>query len=507
MSDIVLSTLNARYAHSAFGLRYLYANLGELQSRAAIVEFDISQRTIDIAERILASGPKILGLGVYIWNVAQATELVGLLKRLARQLIVVVGGPEVSYECDAQEICRLADFTICGEADLEFQQLCAKLLLGRRPLEKVLHATLPHFSDLRLPYQYYSDEDIAHRVIYVEASRGCPFTCEFCLSALPIPVRQAPLPDFLNALDSLLDRGARQFKFVDRTFNLNVQTSRSILEFFLQRIRPDLFVHFEMIPDRLPESLRTLIAQFPAGCLQFEVGIQSFNREVQQLISRRQDNDRTEENLRWLRQETKVHVHADLIVGLPGESIESFAAGFDRLVGLRPQEIQVGMLKRLRGTPIVRHDAEWSMIYSPHPPYEIMSTKLIDFSTMCRLRRFARYWDLFANSGRFRHSLPLILDQGSPFRSFMALSDWLWETTHQAHGIALVRSFELLMRYVNERTDIDAGLFAEALLRDYQCDGRTDTPTFLLDRITVECNVSRRVKLPGRQRQVRHGQG
>lgn len=505
MPDILLSTLNARYAHSSFGLRYLYANLGDLQARAEILEFDIAQRPIDIAERILARSPQILGLGIYIWNVAQTTELVSLLRRLAPRMIIVLGGPEVSYEYDEQEIVRLADFTVAGEGDIEFHKLCAQLLTGRRPLDKLVQAEPPEFGDLRLPYDFYNDDDVAHRVIYVEASRGCPFSCEFCLSSLDVPVRQAPPEAFLDAMNNLLDRGVRQFKFVDRTFNLNIQTSRTILQFFLDRMRPNMFVHFEMIPDRLPEALRIPIAQFPNGSLQFEVGIQTFNPEVQQLISRRQDNDRTEENLRWLRHETKVHVHADLIVGLPGESIESFAAGFDRLYTLRPQEIQVGMLKRLRGTPIVRHDAEWQMIYSPHAPYEIMSSRLIDFPAMCRMRRFARYWDLVANSGRFVHSLPVLLEGRSPFEAFMSFSDWLWQRTRQSHGIALVRLFELVMRYVQSQPGVDVDRFSELLLQDYQRDGRTDMPPFLADRVAVDTNKATSNASTGRKRQLRHG--
>lgn len=504
MAEILLSTLNARYAHAAFGLRYLLANLGDLQSRAAIAEFDISQRPIDVAEAILAQQPRIVGLGVYIWNVAPMTELVGILKRAAPRIIVVLGGPEVSHECEQQTIVQQADFTITGEGDIEFARLCQRLLRGERPLMKLIHAQPPSFADLKLPYDRYDEKDVAHRVIYVEASRGCPFSCEFCLSSLDVPVRNAPLEPFLHALNGLLERGVRQFKFVDRTFNLNANIGRTILQFFLERMQPGLFVHFEMIPDRLPESLREIIRQFPEGSLQFEVGIQTFNPDVQALISRKQNNDKTAENLRWLRAETGVHVHADLIVGLPGETIESIAAGFDRLYALHPQEIQVGILKRLRGTPIVRHDGEWAMIYSPHAPYEVLSTRLIDFATMCRLRRLARYWDLLANSGRFVHSLPLLLAGESPFARFMYLSDWLWTTTKQTHGIALVRSFELLLRYVRERNDLDVATFGEALWRDYRRDGRTDRPSFLAGLDLSEPLAEAPLRKDGPARQKRH---
>jgi hypothetical protein len=280
-------------------------------------------------------------------------------------------------------------------------------------------------------------------------------------------------------MESLLDRGVKQFKFVDRTFNLNLKTSRAILSFFLERHRPGLFLHFEMIPDRLPDSLRDLIRRFPDGALQFEVGIQTFNEDVARQISRRQDNALVEANLRWLREETGVHVHADLIVGLPGESIGSFARGFDRLVALAPQEIQVGMLKRLRGTPIIRHDAEWGMVYSPASPYEILQTRLIDYAAMQQLRRFARYWDLVANSGNFVESTPLIWGQGSPFESFLAFSDWLYTASGRTNGIALKRLAELLFRYLVGQRTCDELHAAGAVWNDYRRGGRSDRPEFL----------------------------
>jgi radical SAM superfamily enzyme YgiQ (UPF0313 family) len=505
MSDIVLTTFNARYAHASFGLRYLLANLPpQLREGAAMLEFEINQRPTDAIEKILAHDPKIVGVGVYIWNAPQSAQLVAELKRVRPEVTVIVGGPEVSYEVEEQEICRVADYVITGEADLAFADVCEALLSRKRPLMKVVAAELPEFGRLALPYEYYNDEDVAHRVIYVEASRGCPFKCEFCLSSLDVPVRNVPLDAFLGEMQKLLDRGVSQFKFVDRTFNLNVNIGRAILEFFFERHRPGLFLHFEMIPDRLPEALRGPIAKFPPGALQFEVGIQTFNEEVAHLISRRQDNAKVEENLRWLREHTGVHIHTDLIAGLPGENLDSFGRGFDRLVPLRPQEIQVGILKRLRGTAIVRHDQAWEMVYSPNPPYEVLRTKLIDFATMQRLRRFARYWDLVANSGNFGETTAILLEDGSPFESFMSFSEWLYERLSQrTHGIPLEKLAELIFVYLTSVRNGRRDEAAPIVWRDYSRGARRDVPKFLRPYISERPDRAR-VTLPLPKRQSRH---
>lgn len=479
MPGIVLATLNAKYIHAAFGLRYLMANLGALQQDAVVAEFDINQRPLEIVERLLALNPRIVGLGVYIWNVVPTTEVVALLKRLRPDLPVILGGPEVSHETDAQEIVELADHTITGEADLKFAEVCTRLLAGEQ-LPKIIPAELPQPAALALPYDLYTDQDIAHRVIYVEASRGCPFTCEFCLSSLDVPVRAFPLEPFLAALDRLLARGARQFKFVDRTFNLHLPTARAILQFFLDRLCDGLFVHFEMVPDRLPAELRELIAKFPPGALQFEVGIQTFDELTSKNISRRQNLTRLEDNFRYLRSGTGVHIHADLIVGLPGEDLASFGRGFDRLVALRPQEIQVGILKRLRGTPIVRHDAEYRMIYSPHPPYEILQNRDLDFQTIQRMRRFARYWDLVANSGRFVMTLPLLWRDGSsPFERFLHFSDWLHARLRRTHEIALQTLAESLFTFLTAKLGLSQDEAREALAADYARFGKKDLPPLI----------------------------
>jgi radical SAM superfamily enzyme YgiQ (UPF0313 family) len=485
MAEIVLTTLNAKYIHASLGLRYLFANLGDLKSRSLLREFDINQRPVDVAESLLAEAPRVIGFGVYIWNVSRTTEVLSIIKRVSPETIVVVGGPEVSYELEGQAIVSLADYVITGEGDLAFAQFCRELLSGLVRVEKVIPGGFPEFSQLALPYEFYDEADVRNRIIYVEASRGCPFHCEFCLSSLDIPLRQAPLPSLLEHLERLLERGVTQFKFVDRTFNVNIKAGLGILEFLLRRFRPGLFFHFEMIPDRLPEALRGIIIRFPPGALQFEAGIQTFNEEVSKRISRHQDYARTEENLRWLRTQTGVHLHTDLIFGLPGEPLESFAAGFDRLVGIGPQEIQVGILKRLRGTPISRHDREWDMVYSPHAPYEILRNKLIDFPTVQSLRRFARYWDMVGNSGNFIQTTPLLWSSSraresiSPFDGFMQFSVWLHAKLGRTDSVALVRLTQLVFEYLTQAKQLQTASVAATLLRDYQRGGRRDVPEFL----------------------------
>lgn len=463
---ILLCTLNAKYIHASLGLRYLLANMGELRTQTALCEYTIARRPADLAAELLALlGPaevgrvQVIGFGVYIWNVRQTCALLRLLKAARPTLKLVLGGPEVSHEHDQQAIVALADHVITGWGDVSFPKLCRALLHGPLPLMKVMAGEQPPLDEIALPYAEYSDADLAHRVLYVEASRGCPFKCEFCLSALDKTAWAFALEPFLAQLDRLYQRGARRFKFVDRTFNLKAEASARILQFFLDRLpaapltpalAPDLFVHFELIPDQLPDRLKALIAQFPPGVLQFEIGIQSFNPEVQQRISRRQDHAKTLANLAWLVTHSQAHLHTDLIFGLPGETLASFAQGFDTLYALRPNEIQLGLLKRLRGTPIARHTEAWGMVYDAEPPYAVQQTSVLSRDEVQRFVRLARYWDLVANSGRFSRTLALLLQGTSPFAAFLAWSDWLWQRSSQTSGLSPEALVDHLFDYLTE---------------------------------------------------------
>jgi len=474
MTSITLCTLNARYIHASLGLRYLLANMGDLRSRTRLLEFTLEHRPADIVEQLLDDAtdsdrqrtqPLIIGFGIYIWNVAATTQVVQLLKTIRPDCTVVIGGPEISFETHAQPIAELADYVLTGQADLSFAELCREISAGTASCKFV--SSLPlDLKQLASPYPCYSDTDLQTRIVYVEASRGCPFKCEFCLSSLDKNAVPFDLPRFIADIEQLIQRGARQFKFVDRTFNLKADTGREILEFFLQHIDLGLFLHFELIPDRLPAALRNLLPAFPAGSLQFEIGIQSFNPKVQKLINRKQQHEKTCANLRWLRANSTAHIHADLIFGLPGETLDSFGAGFDELYALGPQEIQVGLLKRLRGTPINRHTEVYDMRYMLHAPYRVLSTRDVSFVDMQRMVRFARYWDLIGNSGRFPAALPILLAD-SPFARFLAFTDWLYASSTQTHKISLPRLFEFLLAGLQELQFADAATIRAALTTDH----------------------------------------
>jgi radical SAM superfamily enzyme YgiQ (UPF0313 family) len=463
---IVLATLNARYFHTSFGLRYLYANLQELQDFCEIKEFIIQTRAIDIVEQILACKPDIVGFGVYIWNIVETTDVVNLLKVIAPEITIILGGPEVSYETEQQAIVQCADYVLTGPADLSFYHLCKDIINNTPPDKKVVHSKPVELKELASPYEYYTDEDLTHRLLYVEASRGCPFKCEFCLSSLDKTSVPFEITVFLDQMEILYQRGARNFKFIDRTFNLNINTTMHIMQFFLDRMTDDLYLHFEVVPDHLPRKLKALLALFPEGSLQFEIGIQTFNTQVQKNISRKQNNAKSKENLIWLKDNTHAHIHADLIFGLPGETFDTFKDSFNQLYHCRPHEIQMGILKRLKGSPIIRHTEEFDLRFNPLPPFNILSTDRVSFTTLPRINRFARYWDMIGNSGRFKYSLPYILSD-EPFDDFMAITEWIFDKTGQIHKINLKKLFELIAQAVEVLYPDKYSLVIEKIEKDY----------------------------------------
>ena len=497
MKEIVLTTINAKWIHPSLALRLLKANLNSLEEKCEIIEFNLRQPLAEKIEPLTAARPRILGISVSIWNHLATLELLEELEKTwaanselyGTKPVIVLGGPEVTCLPEDANIFRFADYVIRGEGETAFRLLCenifeegAQRLSGgiRRAFEKSLRTL---FSDimqndvknLKAAYHLYTDEDIAKKLIYVEASRGCPFNCEFCLSAVKPKtegqgdvVREFPLEPFLAEMDALVLRGAKTFKFLDRTFNINIDRAISIINFFLKKIEerktradlPPLTVHFEMVPSIFPPELREVLTRFPPGSLRLEIGIQTLNAEVSARIGRPSKPEKELETLRFLREKTNAVIHADLIAGLPGEDLASFGRGFDRLWlalnGATLQsaektpaknapraEIQLGILKFLPGAPISRHIEAFKMRYNPLPPYEIEETSSISAPDLLRIKNFARFWELIIN-----RSLAGFAETGPVFDKFMALSDKLYAHFGRNWGIDKMDIFAQ-MRYIS----------------------------------------------------------
>jgi radical SAM superfamily enzyme YgiQ (UPF0313 family) len=498
---IILSTLNSRYTHSSVGLRYLYANMQELQADTLLLEFSINDAIQSIAEKILDEEPDIIGLGVYIWNAEQSYELIEILKKVSPKTKIILGGPEVSYEPFRVDFLK-ADYIIQGEGDTSFYRLCKAIKEGTAPQEKIIKPVLEDLSSLQLPYAHYTQHDIDNRYIYIEASRGCPFMCEFCLSSIDEKVRNFDIDLLIKEFEHLWSKGARNFKFVDRTFNLNMKFANAILDFFLSK-EPPYFAHFEVIPDHFPESIKQKIALFPAGALQLEIGIQTLNLEVANNINRPLKLEKIKQNLDFIENQTKAHVHLDLIVGLPGEELESFGENLNELVRISSSEIQIGILKKLSGTTLDRHDIKFGMRYSDIPPYDILSNDLLSFKQIQKMKRFARFWDLTYNSGNFKSSIVLLWKDDTVYNSFFAFSEWIYSQTDSTWKISLDRLSSLLFTYLTEVLKQDAENVAEVMLSDLlKVQGRI-VPKFLRPFVKETPKVSAQVDVSLNKRQAK----
>jgi len=490
MPGIVLATINAKWIHPSLALRLLKANLGSLEEHCEILEFALRQPLKEKVEQILAARPRLLALSVSVWNHLATLELLQVLSKEwpEGEPTVVLGGPEVSWLPFEAEIFRHADYVIRGEGEESFRSLCHRVFFGTDSSgfsysevniqeRKVVFinqgdATVD-LNTIASPYRLYTDEDLGRKLIYVEASRGCPYGCEFCQASIKKQasarmqasggmqrVREFPLEPFLLDMGLLIDRGGRGFKFLDRTFNLNIARTKKIMEFFLERLEASpVCVHFEMVPFRFPPDLRELLRRFPPGSLRLELGIQTFNPQTASLIHRTGVCGEEIEILEFLRRETNAIVHADLIAGLPGEDILSFGTGFDRLwqalsgassdrpgtdsstrltqLSVQPPfEIQLGILKCLPGTLIARHNQTSGMRYMPEPPYEVMETAALSVGELEKIKNFARFWELIVNRNPFPELLPLLLPAGRPaFDKFMFLSGMLLEKIGKNWGI------------------------------------------------------------------------
>lgn len=430
MADIVLVAVNANYIHPPFGLYCLRAALGPLRDRCRILDFTMKVPVTEVEEALIAESPAVVGFGVYLWNRSTMLELARRLRQRLPGTLLVAGGPEVSGAPADDELRQAFDKTIDGAGELPFRQIC----------EEALGTAKGGLQSSPTPYLEYSEHDLQHRLTYVESSRGCAFRCSFCTSATHPGVEDLPLEAFLDDLGRLITRGARRIKFLDRSFNLDIGRACAILDFLLDHPGYD-FVHFELVPDRMPEELRQRLRAFPSGRLRLEVGVQTLDTEVSAAIDRPLRRALVLENLRFLAQETSAIVHVDLIAGLPGERLEGFARGVDTLwsiLGHRSgTEVQLGILKRLPGTPLDRNPPPKAR-FRAEAPYDLLESAELDASTLALLNHTARLWERVVNRGRFPQEVARLLGPAEgAFLRFLTFSQWFVDRHGRSWGIAL----------------------------------------------------------------------
>ena len=409
LRSIGLVTLNAKYIHSSLSLRYLRNAARDAGHKNVwIKEFVINQPVWKIASEIQKFKPDILGVGIYIWNRSQSFELIERLKKQNPNLKIVIGGPEVSFEKETSIDCPV----ISGEGEKKWVEYLQIINKGEVPSNETLDRWKNYGSDLPELKPAYLDEDytqLKNRLVYFETSRGCPYLCSFCLSALDKTVRYFPEEIVYGQIKNLINSGIKKIKFVDRTFNLKPNRMKSLMG-WLSQFEGSEF-HFEVVGDILTPDLLDSLKTVPPGMFQFEIGIQTTDESVQKNIQRKQDNKQLFKTIKKIIAEDRIHFHCDLIFGLPGENKEKILNSFKEVLALRPHELQLGFLKFLPGAPIKNNIQSHGYEYQSTPPYELISNKDLSADEIDYLKKFTDIFNRFYNSKRFQFSINHLLQK------------------------------------------------------------------------------------------------
>jgi len=477
--SIGIVTLNAKFIHSSLSLRYLR----NAARRAGfenvwIQEFIINQPVWKISAEILKQAPDVLGLSVYIWNRKQSFELLETLQKQSPNLKIVLGGPEVSFEPELPN-----DYTlIAGEGEnkwVEYLNFAAK---EESPPRETLEQWNTYGNDLPELYPPYIEEDyptLKNRYAYIEASRGCPYLCSFCLSALDKKVRYFDDANLRQQIKHLIQNGTRKIKFVDRTFNLKPERMRNLMQWLTQFDGTEF--HFEVVGDLLNDEMMRFLETVPQGMFQFEIGVQTTTEEVQSTIHRKQSNIKLFNTIEALIQQDRVHIHCDLIFGLPGETLDELLESFTEVLKLKPHELQLGFLKFLPGAPIRDQIESHEYRYLSFPPYELLSHKNLSAEEVRFLKQFTEVFDLFYNSKRFQFSLDHLFRQHPPVELFKKLMTALEQENRVLNALSLDHQYRIFA----ETFTLDADPLAWDLLQlDYLYHQRSyRLPEFMRARL------------------------
>ncbi len=498
----LLVGINAKYIHSNPAVYSLKAYAGEgYEKEIEIAEYTINNRLEEVLSGIYERCPDVAAFSCYIWNWNFVRELTEELHKIKPQLPIWLGGPEVSF--DAEEILRVCPWItgiMIGEGEETFQELVdyykggdsKEGSIGLEDIQGIVcrignrilrTEERPPMDMNRLPFLYRDRENFENRIIYYESSRGCPFRCSYCLSAIDKSVRFRDMDTVKRELQFFLDEAVAQVKFVDRTFNCSHSHAMEIWEYIHRHDNGITNFHFEIAAEKLDEEEINLLEKMRPGLVQLEIGVQSANPETLSEINRQADMGRLEKIVNSIRKGGNVHLHLDLIAGLPFEGYESFGKSFDVVYSMKPEQLQLGFLKVLKGSPMHERAQGYGIKYTSRPPYEVLCTSWLSFEEICRLKRIEEVVELYYNSNQFTHTLPVLEKSfDGAFAMFEKLAEYYKEKGYFTNNPSRVYRYEVLLEFALIYGKGEEGLYKELLTYDiYLRENMKSRPGFARD--------------------------
>jgi radical SAM superfamily enzyme YgiQ (UPF0313 family) len=447
----LITSLNSKYIHSCLAAWYLKSYCGNSCGEIDVFESTVNEPLDNILRAIYAKKPDIAAFSCYIWNIEFVYKLCENIRKVLPQTVIVLGGPEVSY--DSPEVLKEnknIDYIISGEGEIAFRNLIEGLSREEKPAESYIKGiAVSNPDNIPSPYSSQMLESTKNKILYFESQRGCPFNCSYCLSSVSEGVRYFSEDRVKKDLKKLIDEKTEQIKFVDRTFNCNKERAKDIFKYIIENNRESRF-HFEVAADLFDDEMFDILKEAPIGLIQLEIGIQTLNETVLDLIKRKTDSKAVLANIKKLLEFKNIHIHVDLIAGLPEEDFKSFENSFNSVYNLKPHMLQLGFLKMLKGTAIRSKAKKYNYRFKSFPPYEVLSNNSISFSEISILKEIEELVERFYNSGRFLLSTNYIIDNyfNSPFEFYMSLRNYMMQLEFYKKAVPVKMLYAMLMEFI-----------------------------------------------------------
>lgn len=501
---ILLAACNAKYIHSNLAVYDLKAYSSDYDEYVILREYTINQPKDEILKDIYSSGADVVCFSCYIWNISFVRELIRDLVKILPKTAFWAGGPEVSYDAE-KFLTEMPEMTgvMVGEGEKTFHDLLEFYIDGKDSLEeisgiayrtgdKIIHNGWRELMDLSaIPFVYEHLEKFENRIIYYESSRGCPFSCSYCLSSIDKKLRFRDLELVKKELQFFLDHRVPQVKFVDRTFNCKHEHAMTIWKYILEHDNGVTNFHFEISADLLREEEMELMSQMRPGLIQLEIGVQSTNPETIRAIHRHMDLKKLEHCVNRVHSFRNIHQHLDLIAGLPYEDYDIFHQSFNDVYQMKPDQLQLGFLKVLKGSLMQKEAEGYGIVYKEKEPYEVLSTNWLTYGEVLKLKMVESMVEVYYNSGQFWHTLEYLVPlEKDAFTFYEKLASFYEKKGYSEISHSRMRRYEILLEYLKEETDVSAEVAAQKMLYDlYLREKLKKRPAFASDQKQYETAV------------------